>query len=187
MFALLSAFNSPPEVWSIFGDDLFQTSTASARFSELLGVRGVTLLPDGRELPGRQQLSHLKTGPEAAMLAYEDGHDALKPLDCVGSKEEALLALWLAEHKREAWVRTTCRPVDGIGCLEKPHYLKSERWKAMAADVNANVAQHAALLDDYNEEHNMPPWFAKLARKLHEERVLTAEQAEALQKARGGA
>ena len=115
VFALLSAFNSPPEVWSIFGDDLFQTSTASARFNELLGVRGVTRLPDGREFPGRQQLSHLKTGPEAAMLAYEDGHDALKPQSssCWTACESAACRLCGSHHApgaRGDWLRARRHP-----------------------------------------------------------------------------
>ena len=51
-------------------------------------------------MPGRAALEQLQNGrsqsnglyaadgPEAKLLAYLPGHDALKPLDCVGTSEE---------------------------------------------------------------------------------------------------
>ena len=110
VYALLAAFCArPPDVWAVFGDDLFQQrGHANARFEELLGARGTTRLPDGRALPGRDALAKAKAAAprgsaEARMLAYLDGHTALKPLDCVGTKEEARLALFLAEKRYHAY------------------------------------------------------------------------------------
>ena len=40
----------------------------------------------------------------------------------------------------------------------------------MKARVDKDTARALALLDEYNEENNHPPWFGKVARMLHDER-----------------
>ena len=228
VFALLSAFCDPPQVIGVFGDDLLQTRAATARFDELLGIRSITRLPDGRALPGRAALEALQSGkvsshgvytrdgPEARLLSYLPGHDALKPLDCVGTKEEATLALWLADRRRQRWAKkicTRCETCEGTGAgssggigdsalggttssksdgaqqqqptqrrpLAEASYFSNSRWKSIRAAVDGkDAAVVLALLDDYNAENNQPPWFAKLARRLHEERSIKEGVGEAM-------
>ena len=211
VYILLGAFLEPHVVMGVFGDDLLQTQAASARFDELLGLRNATRLPDGRALPGRTALEQLQSGrsqshglytadgPEARLLAYLPGHDALKPLDCVGTREEATLAMWLTERRRSRWAGQMCskcaggssgsssagsssrsgetdpQPEDGNRPpsrppLTQPAYLATERWRQVKAGMEKDLPKALALLDEYNEENNHPPWFGKVARRLHDER-----------------
>lgn len=216
VYILLGAFLEPSAVMGVFGDDLLQTQAAAARFDELLGLRHAgTRLPDGRTLPGRAALEQLQNGrlqsnglyaadgPEAKLLAYLPGHDALKPLDCVGTSEEATIAMWLTERRRAQWAERRCRRcaegeggggggdgASGAGGgdggnsqpsppptnqrsstpLGVPAYLATDRWKKVKAMVEKDTARALALLDEYNEENNHPPWFGKVARMLHDER-----------------
>ena len=118
-------------------------------------------------------------GPEARLLAYLPGHDSLKPLDCVGTQEEAVLAMWLTERRRTKWAERLCvpcgppseaRPPTQRGPLAQPAYLSTDRWHKVKAGLERDAASKLALLDEYNEENNHPPWFGKVARKLHDER-----------------
>ena len=160
----------PPQVWGVFGDDLFQTSAAAKRFDELLGVGLDTRLPDGRKLPGRAQLAALKTGPEKAMLTYLPGVDQLKPLDCVGTAEEARLALMLAERQCAAYSEQ-----HKLGAL--PAYFRSATWQRVRAGLQQTETHGAAtarILDEYNEENLMPTWLEPTARRLFSERTITS-------------
>jgi hypothetical protein len=190
VYALLAACLEPPEVWAIFGDDLLQLDEPSARFEELIGCRGATRLPNGRQLPGKDALAALhaagKGGAEARMLSYLKGHTLLKPLDCVGTKEEARMALLLAERRRDAWVCRQCSDArtesargagaGNTGASAPPRFFRGGVWQRARAEVLASLPTLAPLLDDFQTEHLLPPWLEPTLRKLHTQRAVTAEQ-----------
>lgn len=174
VYALLAAFVDPPEVWAVFGEDLLQMSGATMqRFEELIGARGATRLPDGRTLPGKEALERLRAAgqanPETRMLEYVDGHTALKPLDCVGTKEEARLALFLAERRRLAWARR-----EGLE-PKPPRFFRSGVWAKARREVRAGLGELGALLDEFNGEHLLPAWLEPLMRGLHDDRAVKSE------------
>jgi hypothetical protein len=161
------------------------------RLEALLGVGKPIELPGGQRLPGRAALRELRTGVEVEMLSYVAGCDAMKPLDCVGTAEEARLALCLAEERRRrrrlgggaaageagsGGVRGHCGRCDqGL-----PRFFRSAAWAtarrrggAAAAggeDASGGDPAEAGLLDAFNDEHLMPAWFESTARRLWDER-----------------
>ena len=175
VYALLAAFLDPPEVWAVFGEDMLQVSgPPMQRFEELLGARAITRLPDGRTLPGKEALERLSASgqksPETRMLSYLDGHTALKPLDCVGTKEEAQLALFLAERRRVAWAKREGHEP------KLPRFFRGGVWAKARGEVRTNIRRVAALLDDFNGEHLLPAWLEPLMSELHAQRVVQAEE-----------
>jgi 7-cyano-7-deazaguanine synthase in queuosine biosynthesis len=168
VFAMLSAFLSlPHEAMAVWGDDLLETTEIFPRFDELCGRREQVRLPDGRMLPGRLALQNTPPGPESRCLRYCPGCDSLKPLDCVGTVEEAKLALWLARRRRLEHMAS-----GGGGGGGLPKYFSSHGpWKQVQAELDRAPEASLALLDEWNDDNLLPSWLEPTCRELFQERV----------------
>jgi hypothetical protein len=168
VFAMLSAFLSlPHEAMAVWGDDLLETPEIFPRFDELCGRREQVRLPDGRMLPGRLALQNTPPGPESRCLRYCPGCDSLKPLDCVGTVEEAKLALWLARRRRLEHMAS-----GGGGGGGLPKYFSSHGpWKQVQAELDRAPEASLALLDEWNDDNLLPSWLEPTCRELFQERV----------------
>ena len=145
-------------------------------------------LPDGRQLPSRHTLATMKAGgaskattsTEALMLEYLDGHDTLKPLDCVGSIDEARLAMWLAERRHAKWATkmvATAKGGSSGGSMRPPSYFGSAAWRVVREGLEQGRQGEAegggalGLLHEWNSEHLIPAWLEPTVRQLWDART----------------
>lgn len=59
--------------------------------------------------------------------------------------------------------------------MRPPRFFRGGVWAKARCEVCADFARHAELLDEFNEEHLLPPWLEPLMRELHSQRSVTGE------------
>ena len=131
---LLAAWLQPSQVCSVFGDDLFEDTALLPVYRALLG------LPDPADTSGRS---------------------AIKPLECVGTVEEARQSLLLAvdrhtEHHMGVTLRTDAeraRLPRNLGRL-----LGELTAVGVAVAPESRTRLKGAHLEDLNTENHLPAW-----------------------------
>ena len=131
------------QVCSVFGDDLFEDNTLLPIYRSLLG------LPD----------------PQAT-----DGVSAIKPLECVGTVEEARQSLLLAVDRHNAQVGQRCAHCDSGHVAARtqaerdrlPRNLQTLRDELRSIGVGSAPGSleqlREAHINDLNADHNIPSW-----------------------------
>lgn len=129
----------PAQVCSVFGDDLFEDNTLLPIYRSLLG------LPD----------------PQVT-----DGVSAIKPLECVGTVEEARQSLLLAVDRHSAEVGQRCTRCDQSIVAARteeernrlPRNLQTLRDELRSIGVGSLEQVREAHINDFNVDHNIPGW-----------------------------
>ena len=143
----------PAQVCSVFGDDLFEDITLMPIYRSLLG------LPD----------------PDVS-----GGVSAIKPLECVGTFEEARQSLLLAAERHRADIPNSD---DGQRCSRCRSSFVAARTDAERKRLPRNLRTmldeldslglgstptsleraHEVHINDFNAEHNIPSWLLEAA------------------------
>ena len=130
---LLAAWLQPSQVCSVFGDDLFEDTALLPVYRVLLG------LPDPADANGRS---------------------AIKPLECVGTVEEARQSLLLAADRHSEDLQTGLRT--DLERARQPRNLERLLGELTAVGVAVAPESRARLkgahLEDLNAENALPAW-----------------------------
>jgi hypothetical protein len=142
----------PGQVCSVFGDDLFEDITLMPIYRSLLG------LPD----------------PDVS-----DGVSAIKPLECVGTVEEARQSLLLAAERHRADIPDSDTGQRCIQCrssvvatrtdterkrLPRNLQVMLDELGALGVGSTPRSLEHVreAHINDFNAEHNIPSWLLQV-------------------------
>ena len=152
----MAAFLPPPKSWAIFGDNLFEIEGLLPIFRALLGIS------------------------EGVVDGGEEGGKGFKPLDCVGTVEEARGAFYLAmerykgffgydfieerisspsplQHNSSLVFFNGPRPLPRlipilISELRRQHIVEGKEEKEVTESISL-------ILNDFNPNHLIPDWF----------------------------